>query len=86
MDTVKIHVVVIMSFHIRLIVQTGYSLGWEASVGRLHVDLRGSRSSGPMCPSISLFKIIQLVLYRGRETERDRETKTEGEKMPRSDG
>ncbi len=48
-------------------------------MGRLHVDLRGSRSSGPMCPSISLFKIIQLVLYREGERESKREREGEME-------
>lgn len=54
----------------------GYSLSWEVSLGRLQVDLRGSRSSGSVCPSVSLFKIIQLVLYRG--TGRQEETEKNG--------
>lgn len=65
-------------------VGTGYSLGWEVSVGRLQVDLRGSRSSGPICPSMSLFKIIQLVLYR--ERDRCRETEIERWKELMDDG
>ena len=48
----------------------GYSLGWEISVGRLQVDLRGSSSSDPGCPSISFFRIIQLVLCRWRSDDR----------------
>ena len=58
---------------------TEYSLGWEVSVGRLQVDLRGSRSSA-MCPSISLFKIIQLVLYGKKERRTERERQTERDK------
>lgn len=54
-------------------VVNGHSLGWEVSMGRLQVDLRGSRSSGPICPSMSLFNIIQLVLYKEREREPERE-------------
>lgn len=50
---------------------TGYLLGCEVSVGRLQVDLRGSRSSGAMCPSVSLFKIIQLVLYKKKERQEE---------------
>lgn len=38
----------------------GYSLGWEISVGKLCVEVLGSRSGD--CPSISLFRFIQLVL------------------------
>jgi len=57
----------------------GYSLGWEMSVGRLQVDLRGSGSSEPGCPSISFFRIIQLVLC-GRRGEDHREEEEEEEK------
>lgn len=49
---------------------TGYSQGCEASVGRLQVDLRGSASSAAPCPSVSPFRIIQLVLYRGTQGEK----------------
>lgn len=52
---------------------TGHSLGCEVSVGRLQVDLRGSSSSGPMCPSVSLFKIIQLVLYKKKKKRQEEE-------------
>lgn len=54
----------------------GYSRGCEASVGRLQVDLRGSASSATACPSVSLFRIIQLVLYR--ETKGEKEVMDDG--------
>lgn len=54
----------------------GYSRGCEASVGRLQVDLRGSASSAAACPSVSLFRIIQLVLYR--ETKGKKEVMDDG--------
>lgn len=54
----------------------GYSRGCEASVGRLQVDLRGSASSAAACPSVSLFRIIQLVLYR--ETKGEKEVMDDG--------
>lgn len=57
---------------------SGHSLGCEVSVGRLQVDLRGSSSSGPMWPSVSLFKIIQLVRYK-REINRQEEERYDRE-------
>lgn len=49
----------------------GYSRGRDTSVGRLQVDLRGSASSGAVYPSVSVFRIIQLVLYREMEVEKE---------------